>query len=83
MEANINTTWLVVGAIAVIALWLYRQNTILQAVPKEIAQYAPRRWTRDEIRKTYDGLVQHPLDFKKRLPPKLERRYIIVGGCGT
>ncbi|GAB1310897.1 3-beta hydroxysteroid dehydrogenase/isomerase domain-containing protein [Madurella fahalii] len=71
------------GAIAaVIIFWLYRINCAFKAVPEEVARASPRRWTKDEIRETYERLKRKPLDFLKETPPCLERRYVVVGGSG-
>ncbi|KAH8893698.1 NAD(P)-binding protein [Thozetella sp. PMI_491] len=77
-----STAWVAIGAAITVVLLLYRQNAILRAVPHEIAEHSPRRWTRAEIREAYERLVKTPLDFRKILPPKLERKYVVVGGSG-
>ncbi|KAK4229078.1 hypothetical protein QBC38DRAFT_453703 [Podospora fimiseda] len=75
--------WQVVLAILGIGLiWLYRFNEALKAVPEEVRKLAPRRWTPQEVRETYERLTRNPIDFNKILPPKLDRRYVVVGGSG-
>ncbi|KAL2017707.1 hypothetical protein VTK56DRAFT_1732 [Thermocarpiscus australiensis] len=54
----------------------------MKGVPQEAANCAPRRWTKEEIRGTYERLKGEPLNFLKGLPPRLERRYVVVGGSG-
>lgn len=75
---------LLVAAAAIVAgaLWLYRINMLMKVVPKEVAEYSPHRWTTEEIQETYAHTSKEPLDFTKLLPPKLERRYVVVGGSG-
>lgn len=70
------------AAIATALVWLYRINRAMQAVPKEAAEISPRRWTREQIRDAYECVKQTPLDFAKRLPPRLDRRYVVLGGSG-
>ncbi len=72
-----------IAAISLVGtLWLYRLNRIMQATPKSVLDYSPHRWTKEEIQATYDRLAKSPLDFTKVLPPKLERRYVVIGGSG-
>jgi len=63
-------------------IWLYRFNQVLKSVPDEARRLAPRRWTPQDVRDTQERLKQTPIDFLKVIPPKLERRYVIVGGSG-
>ncbi|KAK4128858.1 NAD(P)-binding protein [Parathielavia appendiculata] len=75
--------WAVTGAFAFIVLaWLWRINAAMQSVPESARQASPRRWTERELRDTYERLKQKPLDFVKLLPPRLDRRYVVVGGSG-
>ena len=71
------------GAIAaVIVFYVYRVNSAFAALPPEAARASPRRWTKDELRQTYERLKRKPIDFSKEVPPYLERRYVVVGGSG-
>jgi hypothetical protein len=54
----------------------------MNRVPPEINDISPHRWTEEEIRETYKKMAEKPIDFKSQLPPKLNRRYVIVGGSG-
>lgn len=75
--------WTVAAVIAAVAtVWLLRINSAMQSVPEFIRKASPRRWTTKELRDTYDRVKQHPTDFASLLPPRLERRYVIVGGSG-
>ncbi|KAK0656641.1 hypothetical protein B0T16DRAFT_316951 [Cercophora newfieldiana] len=67
---------------AIALLWLYRINLAMQAVPAEAIKASPRRWTRQEIRETYERVSKTPSDFSKQLPPALKRRYVVFGGAG-
>jgi hypothetical protein len=75
--------WAVALAVAVIGVvWLARINSAMLSVPEEVRKISPRRWTKKELRDTYDRLKQTPIDFGKHLPPRLGRRYVVVGGSG-
>ena len=75
--------WAVLLAVALAALlYLYKINASMRSVPAEIAQLSPHRWTKEEIKETYERLKKQPLDFDKLLPPRLDRRYVVVGGSG-
>ncbi|KAK3941516.1 sterol-4-alpha-carboxylate 3-dehydrogenase, decarboxylating [Diplogelasinospora grovesii] len=63
-------------------LWLYRINSAMKSVPREALERSPRRWTLQQRRDTYDRVKKTPIDFTKHLPPRQDRRYIIVGGSG-
>lgn len=72
------------SAAAVVAalLWLYRINRAMEAVPDEVAKITPHRWTKQVLREAYERVKQKPIDFGQSLPPRLDRRYVIVGGSG-
>ncbi|KAK0718964.1 hypothetical protein B0T21DRAFT_295389 [Apiosordaria backusii] len=65
--------------------YLVRLNIILQSTPEAIQKVSPKRWTKEELRQTYQRLEKNPItlkDYADRIPPKLDRRYIITGGSG-
>ncbi|KAK0731475.1 dehydrogenase-like protein [Lasiosphaeris hirsuta] len=68
--------------IVIITIWLYRINSAMKSVPEEVAEWAPRRWTQHEVRAAYERIKRNPVDFVKDLPPRLDRRYIVIGGAG-
>lgn len=70
------------AAIAIALIWLFRINSAMEAVPPEVAQISPRRWSRQQIKDTYERVKQDPVSFLKKLPPRLDRRYVVVGGSG-
>ncbi|KAK3394656.1 hypothetical protein B0H63DRAFT_517761 [Podospora didyma] len=67
-------------AIAIATACLYRINLAMKVVPEAARKASPCRWTRQEIRDTYSRVKQSPILFAKHLPPRLDRRYIVVGG---
>ncbi|KAI9367944.1 hypothetical protein BJX61DRAFT_260532 [Aspergillus egyptiacus] len=74
---------IVLPCIAVVGVfYLYHVNHAMSAVPEEASNLSPRRWTVDEIKAAYKKAVHAPVDVTKSLPPKQNRRYIIVGGSG-
>ncbi|KAI1498833.1 hypothetical protein F5X99DRAFT_391916 [Biscogniauxia marginata] len=67
---------------AIGVVWLWKLNRALKATPPEVLAISPQRWTEDEIKKTYERIKSKPINWTKHLPPKLDRRYVITGGCG-
>ncbi|KAI5921708.1 hypothetical protein F4810DRAFT_330546 [Camillea tinctor] len=63
-------------------IWIWKLNSALKATPREVLAVSPQRWTEDEIKKTYKRIRSSPIDWTNQLPPKLDRRYVITGGCG-
>ncbi len=75
--------WAVIAAVAVMAVaWLIRIDSAMHSVPEEARKASPRRWTKEQLRETYERVKQKPLDFRSLLPPRLDRRYVVVGGSG-
>ena len=75
--------WAVIAAVAVMAAaWLIRIDSAMHSVPEGARKASPRRWTKEQLRETYERVKQTPLDFRKLLPPRLDRRYVVVGGSG-
>jgi hypothetical protein len=71
--------------VVLLAAYLVRLNHLLLRTPDEIKQLAPTRWTKDVLTETYTRLGSRPMTTAscgKRIPPKLERRYIVTGGSG-
>lgn len=69
-------------AVLLLSLYLFKLNKAMTSIPDEAHALRPHPWTEAEIRQTYERVCKEPIDFTKRLPPKLERKYIIVGGSG-
>ncbi|KAL1840814.1 hypothetical protein VTJ49DRAFT_7713 [Mycothermus thermophilus] len=68
-----------------VVAYLIRLNQLLLGIPHEVAKLSPKRWTRDELVETYHRLKARPItpaSYAARIPPKLERRYIVTGGSG-
>lgn len=73
----------IAAAFPLLLLYLCRLNQIMFAVPKDALKHSPHRWTDDEIRETYERVCKAPIDLTQVTPPKLDRRYIVVGGSGA
>lgn len=73
---------LVVGVV----FYLLHINRLLSSTPDEVRRLTPQRWTREAVEEMYRRLEKRPIttdSYKDRLPPKLERRYIVTGGSGA
>ncbi|KAI9934205.1 hypothetical protein ASPWEDRAFT_170169 [Aspergillus wentii DTO 134E9] len=65
-----------------VALYLHHVNRGLTEAPEEARRLSPHRWTEDEIKAAYQKNIENPINITKSLPPKQQRRYIVVGGTG-
>ncbi|RAK95105.1 putative 3-beta hydroxysteroid dehydrogenase/isomerase family protein [Aspergillus ibericus CBS 121593] len=63
-------------------LYLYHVNRGMKSIPDEVLRITPHRWTPEEIKAAYEEAIRNPIDVRKSLPPKQNRRYIVVGGSG-
>lgn len=75
----------VVVLAVLVAAYLIRLNQLLLHTPDEIKKMASTTWTKELLRDTYRRLERHPVEarhYANRIPPKLERRYIVTGGSG-
>ncbi|KAI1338598.1 hypothetical protein F5Y15DRAFT_122310 [Xylariaceae sp. FL0016] len=62
--------------------WLWKLNRAMKTTPPEVLAASPHRWTKQEIKDTYARIKANPIDWARHLPPKLDRRYVVTGGCG-
>jgi hypothetical protein len=77
--------YVLIGAgilISFVSFYLWHLNRAMLGVPDEVQKISPHRWTPDDIKAAYAKIVKDPIDDTVHLPPKLERRYIVVGGSG-
>ncbi|KAI0179715.1 NAD(P)-binding protein [Hypoxylon sp. FL1284] len=70
------------ATVVLLARYLYRVNQLLSGTPDEVRKLAGPRWTPDQLRETYKRLQDKPIDYTDKLPPKLDRRYVVTGGSG-
>jgi hypothetical protein len=62
-------------------VWLYRINKAIKTVPT-MAQKLSHRWSKEEMASTYERVKEKSTSLAGHIPPKLNRRYIVVGGSG-
>lgn len=66
-------------------VYLVRLNQLLLSTPDEIKKVVQEPWTKGVLLETYQRLEKNPIttsSYADRIPPKLDRRYIITGGSG-
>lgn len=71
--------------ITVLSVYLIRLNKLMSGTPDEVRKLSPKRWTKDLLLETYKALETKPIttsSYAQRIPPKLDRRYIVTGGSG-
>lgn len=77
--------WLASGTLgiaAVLLVYLIRVNQLLKRVPIEVRKLSGQPWTSETLSRTYRQLDKQPIDYTHKLPPRLNRRYLITGGNG-
>lgn len=82
---NFFAMYALIGAgvfVALVSYYFWHLNRALSGIPDEASKVSPHRWTPEEIKATYAKVAKNPIDDTAHLPPKLERRYIVVGGSG-
>lgn len=84
MDLTLGQTILsVIGVLSALGFaWACKLNSALKQTPPEVLKTSPNRWTDQEIKDTYQRINTKPIDWSHHLPPKLDRRYVITGGCG-
>ena len=63
-------------------VYLVRLNRLLNGVPTEVRQARGSPWTPEELKRMYKQLETKPIDYSSKIPPRLDRRYIVTGGNG-
>ncbi|KAB5549524.1 hypothetical protein GE09DRAFT_1126765 [Coniochaeta sp. 2T2.1] len=79
------SNWLPAGVSVIAALtlvYLGWVNHILKGVPSEARKLSGSRWTAEQLERVYRALDEQPIDYTSKLPPRLDRRYIVTGGNG-
>ncbi|KAH6648573.1 hypothetical protein BKA67DRAFT_594100 [Truncatella angustata] len=72
---------LVIGLLAFV-IYLWKLNQALRLTPPDVLALSPNRWTDQKIKETYQKIKNNPISWAEKLPPKLNRRYIVTGGSG-
>lgn len=73
---------IIILAVLGLAAYLLHVNHAMAKAPEEALLLSPHRWTVDEVKEAYEEAARNPIDVRASLPPKLGRRYIVVGGSG-
>ncbi|UNI14692.1 hypothetical protein JDV02_001294 [Purpureocillium takamizusanense] len=60
-----------------------RLNYVMGRTPRAARAHVSEPLTADDIRETYERVRREGIDWRPGLPPRKERRYIVVGGSGT
>jgi hypothetical protein len=63
-------------------LYILRINTLLRGVPCGVRKLTDKPGTKEESRRTYNILKKHLVDYTDKIPPRLDRRYVVTGGNG-
>lgn len=82
LELAISARVVLWAIFALSILYLTRINQLLRHTPEELKRLSGSRWTAKQLKKTYERLEENPIDYKDKLPPKLNRRYVVTGGSG-
>ncbi|CAK7274907.1 hypothetical protein SEPCBS119000_006413 [Sporothrix epigloea] len=75
------------AALLIVGLFLYLAllNKRMRSLPADLAKIKQPTWTESMLRETYARVEKSPItaeSTKAGLPPRLDRRYIVTGGCG-
>lgn len=65
-----------------VIIYLYRLDQTLRRVPMAGEKLSPYRWTVEDIHAAYERAQTSPVDVREYIPPRQQRRYIVVGGSG-
>ena len=77
--------WPIIGLFAgtaLVLIYLIHVNYLLKGVPSEAQKLSGPRWTTEQLKRTYDELDKEPIDYTSKIPPRLDRRYVVTGGNG-
>ncbi|KAH6606425.1 hypothetical protein Trco_005578 [Trichoderma cornu-damae] len=70
-----------VGVVCLV-LYMLRLNWVLAHTPQEVVDRAGEPLTREYIWDVYERVKKDGIDWEGKLPPRKDRRYIVVGGSG-
>ena len=68
------------AVVGLLALYLWRINESWKHVPSE---HRPTPWTTEQMLEGHERIKRNRIDFSPHLPPRLDRRYVVVGGAGS
>ncbi|GFP52364.1 short-chain dehydrogenase/reductase family 42E member 1 [Trichoderma asperellum] len=70
------------GGIICLVLYLLKLNWVLSHTPQEVVDRAGEPLTREYIKDVFERVKKDGIDWEGKLPPRKDRRYIVVGGSG-
>ncbi|KIX95048.1 uncharacterized protein Z520_09358 [Fonsecaea multimorphosa CBS 102226] len=62
--------------------YLYHVNRAISTLPDEVEKLAGKPWTEEVVQAAYEKCRRDRPDFRKYLPAKQDRRYVVFGGSG-
>jgi hypothetical protein len=71
-----------VGGVFCLVLYLLKLNWVLSHTPREVVDRAGEPFTREYVRDVFERVKKDGLGSEAMLPPRKDRRYIVVGGSG-
>lgn len=77
--------WLFISLATPVVLasaYLLRVNYLLNGVPLDVKKLSSPPWKKEDLENTYNDLNSHPINYTGKIPPRLDRRYIVTGGNG-
>ncbi|OHE92314.1 3-beta hydroxysteroid dehydrogenase/isomerase [Colletotrichum orchidophilum] len=66
------------GLLAALLAYLWKINRAMSTIHPEALRVSPDRWTPEKVRHTFERMEKQPIDWTPHLPPKLDRRYVIL-----
>ncbi|KAL7927499.1 hypothetical protein ACQKWADRAFT_276946 [Trichoderma austrokoningii] len=71
-----------VGGVICLVLYLLKLNWVLSHTPQDVVDRAGEPLTPEYVKDVFERVKKDGLDWKGKLPPRKDRRYIVVGGSG-
>ncbi|RFU79521.1 3-beta hydroxysteroid dehydrogenase isomerase [Trichoderma arundinaceum] len=65
-----------------LVLYVLRLNWVLSHTPQEVVDRAGEPLTKEYIQDAFERVKKDGIDWDGKLPPRKDRRYIVVGGSG-
>ncbi|KAK2022477.1 3-beta hydroxysteroid dehydrogenase/isomerase [Colletotrichum zoysiae] len=76
------TARIALGLVTTLLVYLWKINRAMSTIYPKAQRISPDRWTPEKVKRTFERIEKQPIDWTPYLPPKLDRRYIVVGGSG-
>lgn len=72
-----------VGGSICLVLYLLKLNWVLSHTPQDVVDRAGEALTREYVKDVFERVKKDGIDWEGKLPPRKDRRYIVVGGSGV